>query len=281
RSVKQRAAQGLPHESTVLTDDFLALTLDVWEIPPESARRVGHPAPFPVELPEQLIRLYTYVDDLVLDPFMGSGSTLVAASRLGRRFVGYDLDPAYVEIARARVAADTADTAERPAPVPVRHSEGVTAPKLAERALIEAGFAITRRDLRVRGTGTAISFEATDNAGATWWFDVGGPFTSHRGGLQRLDAVWKVLGRASALRSSRDGVPLVILTSHLPKQPSEGNTALHAAGPDVFFDAVELLDATHLTRLASYGHGGVTAAAPGFWTTAEIAQSVNASARPS
>ena len=84
-----------------MTDDFMALTLDVWSIPPESARRVGHPAPFPVELPEQLIRLYTFPDDLVLDPFMGSGSALVAAARLGRRYVGYDLDPAYVEIARA------------------------------------------------------------------------------------------------------------------------------------------------------------------------------------
>ena len=103
RTAKQRAAEGLPHASTLLTDDFLALTLDVWSIPPESARRVGHPAPFPVELPEQLIRLYTFADDLVLDPFMGSGSTLVAAARLGRRYVGYDLDAAYVDIARRRV----------------------------------------------------------------------------------------------------------------------------------------------------------------------------------
>ena len=92
RSVKQRAAEGLPHESTVMTEDFMALTLDIWSIPAESARRVGHPAPFPVELPEQLIRLYTFEDDLVLDPFMGSGSALVAAARLGRRYVGYDLD---------------------------------------------------------------------------------------------------------------------------------------------------------------------------------------------
>ena len=66
----------------------MALTLDIWSIPPESARRVGHPAPFPVELPEQLIRLYTFENDLVLDPFMGSGSALVAAARLGRRYAG-------------------------------------------------------------------------------------------------------------------------------------------------------------------------------------------------
>ena len=103
RSAAQRERAGLPHRSTVGADDFMALTLDVWSIPPESAKRVGHPAPFPVELPEQLIRLYTFADDLVLDPFMGSGSTLVAAARLGRRYVGYDLDPAYVEIAREQI----------------------------------------------------------------------------------------------------------------------------------------------------------------------------------
>ncbi len=80
RSIKQREAAGLPHRSTLMTEDFMALTLDVWEIPTESARRVGHPAPFPVELPEQLIRLYTFENDLVLDPFMGSGSALVAAA---------------------------------------------------------------------------------------------------------------------------------------------------------------------------------------------------------
>src|SRR6478735_1305210 len=114
RSVRQRAAEGLPHESTVMTEDFLALTLDVWSMPTESARRVGHPAPFPVELPEQLIRLYTYADDLVLDPFMGSGSTLAAAARLGRRYVGYDLDPAYVELARQRVAEADEPAADAP-----------------------------------------------------------------------------------------------------------------------------------------------------------------------
>ena len=103
RSVRDREAQGLPHRNSLTSDEFMAATLDVWEMLPERARRVEHPAPFPVELPERLIRLYTYEDDLILDPFMGSGSTLVAASRLERRYVGYDLDPAYVAIARARV----------------------------------------------------------------------------------------------------------------------------------------------------------------------------------
>src|SRR3954447_9845072 len=101
--LKEPAPAGLPFESTLMTEDFMALTLDVWSIPSESARRVGHPAPFPVELPEQLIRLYTFKDDLVLDPFMGSGSALVAAARLGRRYVGYDLDPNYTRIAEDRV----------------------------------------------------------------------------------------------------------------------------------------------------------------------------------
>ena len=81
-------------------------TTDVWEIGSESATRVGHPAPFPVELPERLIQLYTYAGDLVLDPFMGSGTTAVAALRTGRHFVGYDTDPVYVERAKQRVEAE-------------------------------------------------------------------------------------------------------------------------------------------------------------------------------
>ena len=105
---KDRQARGMPHEDTIERDEFMAATLDVWEIRPESARRVGHPAPFPVELPRRLIELYTYKDDTVLDPFMGAGSTAVAAVRTDRRYVGYDTDPAYVELARERLAAEVA-----------------------------------------------------------------------------------------------------------------------------------------------------------------------------
>ena len=102
-SPKDRREAGLPYRASIKADDFMALSLDVWDIPPESAVRVRHPAPFPVELPQRLIELYTFVGDLVLDPFLGSGSTVIAAQRTGRDGIGYDLDPDYVEIARARV----------------------------------------------------------------------------------------------------------------------------------------------------------------------------------
>ena len=97
-----------PFENTISKDEFFAATLDVWEIRPEHARRVGHPAPFPVELPERLIQLYTYRGDVVLDPFLGSGSTAVAAVRTDRRYVGYDTDPAYADLAESRIADEHA-----------------------------------------------------------------------------------------------------------------------------------------------------------------------------
>ena len=76
---QQRLQLGLPSTATISRDEFLEATTDLWEMAPESATRVGHPAPYPVELPKRLIELYTYEDDVVLDPFMGSGTTAVAA----------------------------------------------------------------------------------------------------------------------------------------------------------------------------------------------------------
>jgi DNA modification methylase len=102
---RERARRGLPNETTITGEEFMAATLDVWEIPSESATRVGHPAPFPVDLPRRLIELYTYRGDLVLDPFMGSGTTAVASALTDRRFVGFETDPAYVELARRRIAS--------------------------------------------------------------------------------------------------------------------------------------------------------------------------------
>lgn len=89
--------------STIQRDEFLEWTKSVWTFPAESARRVGHPAPFPIDLPQRLIQLYTFEDDVVLDPFAGSGTTCLAALASNRRFVGYDVEPDYIEIATRRI----------------------------------------------------------------------------------------------------------------------------------------------------------------------------------
>lgn len=90
-------------EDTIEKDEFMAATLSVWPLRPASAKSVGHPAPFPIELPQRLIELYTFESELVLDPFLGSGSTAIAARRGRRHFVGYDTHPAYVELAQQRL----------------------------------------------------------------------------------------------------------------------------------------------------------------------------------
>lgn len=99
-----RAAKGV---SDIGRDEFMDSTLSVWEIAPESAKRVGHPAPFPLALAERVIRLYSYRGDVVLDPFAGSGTTLVAAKRTGRHYVGYDIMPEYVALAESRLNRTT------------------------------------------------------------------------------------------------------------------------------------------------------------------------------
>ena len=92
-------------KDTITKDEFLKYTKSVWEFPAESAARIGHPAPFPIELPYRCIQLYSFECDLILDPFCGLGSTCIAASKLGRHFVGYDKNRGYVEAALRRIAA--------------------------------------------------------------------------------------------------------------------------------------------------------------------------------
>jgi site-specific DNA-methyltransferase (adenine-specific) len=95
--------EGREYENTIGREEFMEWTKSVWDMSPESAKKIGHPAPFPVELPRRLIQLYSFKDDVVLDPFMGSGSTAVAALRAERRYVGYDIDPDYVAMAEKRL----------------------------------------------------------------------------------------------------------------------------------------------------------------------------------
>ena len=94
-----------PHKrkATISRDDFLEFTKSVWTFPAVSARSVGHPAPFPVELPRRLIQLYTFEGEVVLDPFMGSGQTAIAALDADRRYVGYEIEADYVRLAEKRI----------------------------------------------------------------------------------------------------------------------------------------------------------------------------------
>jgi site-specific DNA-methyltransferase (adenine-specific) len=92
-------------KNTIGRDEFLELTKSIWTFPSESARRIGHPAPFPVELPRRLIELYSFAGDVVLDPFAGSGSTCVAALQTNRVFVGYEKNGRYVKLAEKRIRA--------------------------------------------------------------------------------------------------------------------------------------------------------------------------------
>ena len=234
------AAEGLPHASTLTTDDFMALTLDVWSIPPESARRVGHPAPFPVELPEQLIRLYTFEDDLVLDPFMGSGSALVAAARLGRRYVGYDLDAGYVELARRRVDEALARSRPTPATAAARGDDGAAARRSPSRSwrgrVHDRGR--RRRMPRHRRHGRLV---ATDADGRRWFFDVAGAVhhPPRRAAARRHRVAGARPGRRPARRAARRAVGA---PHHRPPRRPERRRHGPAGGrPEQVFDVIGLL----------------------------------------
>jgi site-specific DNA-methyltransferase (adenine-specific) len=272
KSPKERRAAGLPFASSIRADDFMALTLDVWDIPPESANRVQHPAPFPVELPQRLIELYTFTGDLVLDPFLGSGTTVVAARRAGRLGLGYDLDPTYVELARARLAEedDVLGDAGEVGGGSGGAGHGASVGSLAKGALASAGFVDVRANRRLRGLGLVLSFTAKDAAGSTWHFDVAGSNSAYRGGMSKTDTVWRTLGRAHVM-ASKDVKPLVILTPQLPRLGSEGDKALRATGPKGFFDAIDLLSPDAHRRMAVYAEGGQSCPLVGFWTAKDLA----------
>lgn len=303
-SAPERRAQGLPHRSSIPNDEFVDVTRDVWEIDAESATRVGHPAPFPVELPRRLIDLYTYEGDIVCDPFMGSGSTLVAAARTGRVGVGYDLDADYVELAQRRVAAEhersariasvTASVTEQPELElqlqlieTLSHDErqdhfqaravqdGKKAQDIAQ-ALLERSGMIVEDKARVPQGGISFTFKvASQDSGGHWFVDVSGAFTTSRPGLLRTDTLWKMLGRLHVLQSvlvALDDPPLgvIVLTSNQPRPGSEGDKALRAVGPRGVFDVIELHDPKGEERLRRYA-AGHTEPLAGFWSETEIA----------
>lgn len=90
-------------ENTITRNQFMEWTKSIWTINAESAKKIGHPAPFPEEIPFRLIQLYSFKNDVVLDPFMGSGTTGVSALNSNRRFIGYEIDEKYVKLANDRI----------------------------------------------------------------------------------------------------------------------------------------------------------------------------------
>ena len=95
-------------KDTITKDEFMKYTKSVWQFPAESAKKVKHPAPFPTELPSRLIKLYSFQDDVILDPFCGSGSTCLSASKLERHYIGYDNNKEYCKIAQERIKIEFA-----------------------------------------------------------------------------------------------------------------------------------------------------------------------------
>jgi site-specific DNA-methyltransferase (adenine-specific) len=277
-----REAEGFPSTATITRDEFLEATTDLWEIPPESATRVGHPAPFPVALPRRLIELYTYEGDLVLDPFVGSGSTAVAAIKTRRHYVGFDTDEGYVAQAERRIGEERArlEILEGQFPMPYRVQlparrasselsaeedfqsravrEGRQAKELAVGLLKDCGFTSIETDVKMPSLGVELNLVATDASGGRWAFDVSGAFTSSRAGLRRTDTLWKALGKAAVLHEHVGAdLPIVLLTTDAPERGSAGYTALAAMTGQgkTIYDLVELLDPEGQARLRTYAQG--------------------------
>ena len=101
---KESFKRQLSGESTISKEDFMESTLSIWNIAPERARKIGHPAPFPVELPKRFVELYSFKDEVILDPFIGSGTTAIAAKSLNRHYIGYEINSEYIELANTRLA---------------------------------------------------------------------------------------------------------------------------------------------------------------------------------
>jgi len=99
--------RGTNSRSLISRDEFLEYTKSIWSFKTESAKRIGHPAPFPLELPLRCIKLYAWSDDVVLDPFAGSGTTLLAAKQLGCVYLGYEVVSSYVDLAKLRLSGDS------------------------------------------------------------------------------------------------------------------------------------------------------------------------------
>lgn len=284
-NVKARQESELPFLSTMTRDAFLSDTIDVWEFPPESAQRVGHPAPFPIELPRRLINLFTYKGDLVLDPFIGVGTTAVAALETKRNYAGFELVQEYVDVAKRRIEETRQKLQEGPPNVPGMEiqfkpsrghlqikdfseienfqkratEQGTMAQKVGEDLLKTCGFEILQRALKMKSIGIEVNIKARSKSGDVFYFDISGAFTGTRPGLKRTDTLWKALGKASILNlpHSEERHPYILLTTDKPQPGSAGDKALRVAvgAGKPIHDVFEMRNTDDCRRLWELGQG--------------------------
>jgi DNA modification methylase len=278
RAPAARPGNGAASGRTLSKDEFMEATTDVWEIPAESATRVGHPAPFPADLPRRLIDLYTFSGEIVLDPFMGSGTTAVAALRTGRHYLGYEVDPAYKDRAdervveeRERIAREASELLpsdleiELPDPANSKGQdfqsravrEGKAAREIALEIIEWAGFSSIESDVRL-AQGVEVNFTARDRRDRQVFFDVSGGFTSSRPGLRRTDTLWKSIGKAAVLHAGGAPAPLILLTTHAPERGAGARALAAVVGAErekPIFDVIELTSPVDRQRLARHARG--------------------------
>lgn len=262
-NVSERQRAGLPSKSTIAADEFMEATLDLWEFPPESAKRIGHAAPFPIELPQRLIELYTFAGDLILDPFCGAGTTAIASLRTARHFIGYDIDAMSVSLAQTRVAKERAAIAEqsndvdvkptlspaattftksgKPKPKRTKHDVNTVTQKLiasgeqasvvAEALLHDIGYGNIQLDVTVE-PGVEVSFRAQNPSGKTILVELAGSFSLTRDGLSKVEAMWRTIAKASMI-TQHDSTQIVIaFTTDVPrKQSKQFDSLASVCGP--------------------------------------------------
>ncbi|MEP7115036.1 MAG: site-specific DNA-methyltransferase [Ilumatobacteraceae bacterium] len=256
-SAKQRAKLGLPSISTMTRDEFMEATVDVWEIPPERASRVGHPAPFPVALPERLIHMNSYVGDLVLDPFVGSGTTAVAAVRAGRHYIGYDTDAGYIEAAERRLSDEGPTSAVQLMADDGRKTDpfrgGWSSKEVAKWLLSEAGFTQLDDEAKVL-PGVVPTLRAVDRNGRVWWFEVVGGRTSNRPGAQRVGLLWRAISKGAIIREVDPSARFAVLTVDQPTAASGGRAlaAVTGVGKPVVA-VVDMMSEDAVSTLAELG----------------------------
>jgi site-specific DNA-methyltransferase (adenine-specific) len=244
---KKRLTSDWPATSTIGADEFLQATLDVWTLSPINASHVGHPAPFPVELPRRLIELYTFADDLVVDPYIGSGSTALAALQTGRHYVGYDTQPEYLQLAQQRLDQLAASIAAPTTAQPTQDSrwdvvtklidEGASIRTVAEAWISAAGLEILSKN----GTNDDLvtsAYRCVEADGVVTHVELAGTLAVDPRGLTKQTVVYELIAKAALIKASEPDARFVVLSTEAPKRHSTNDRMIRAALREHMIDQI-------------------------------------------